>query len=70
MTRVLYIMLRTHAKTLGAPPMFSYKELCQATRGFSIVNKLGGYFYRGFLHHRGLQVPGGRARISLPGSLT
>ena len=66
-TTVFICELRTHAGTLvipGAPPMFSYKELCEATRGFSKVKKLGGYFYRGFLHDRGLQVAIKRVFIS------
>ena len=46
--------------------MFSYKELCEATRGFSKVKKPGGYFYRGFLlcHEHGLQVAIKRVFIS------
>ena len=47
--------------------MFSYKELCEATRGFSKVKKPGGYFYRGFLHDRGLQVA--IKKIFIPSSM-
>ncbi|XP_066379822.1 L-type lectin-domain containing receptor kinase IX.1-like [Miscanthus floridulus] len=42
----------------GGLRIFNYKELCQATRGFSEFEKFGGSFYRGFLlcHEHGLQV--------------
>uniref|UniRef100_A0ACD5Y2N1 Uncharacterized protein n=1 Tax=Avena sativa TaxID=4498 RepID=A0ACD5Y2N1_AVESA len=44
----------------AGPRRFSYRELSQATRGFSDEEKLGeggfGAVYRGFLHEQGLHV--------------
>ncbi|CAD6212250.1 unnamed protein product [Miscanthus lutarioriparius] len=51
----------------GGLRIFSYKELSQATRGFSEFEKFGGSsFYRGFLlcHEHGLQVAIKRVFIS------